>query len=342
MKIQAARADKFLDKPDSGCAAVLIYGPDGGMVRERGRRAVQSIVDDPSDPFRVAEITSAVLKDDPARLADEAFALSLTGGDRVVWLRGAADGDAATVKSVLSEDNAAAFLVVEAGDLNPRSSLRKLFEQAPNAAAIPCYADDKRSLQGLIQEIMEAHGLSIAPDATAFLCEHLGADRMLSRNELEKLAVFAADKDRVTLEDALACVGDSTVAAMDDVAYSIGDGDAAALVLGLHRAGMEGIEPIQMLRAVQRHFQRLKLCADRVAGGVPADKAVSTLRPPVFFKRVDGFRRQLGRWRPHTIDRALVVLTDAEVACKSTGVPARAACENAFFRLAGAGRRRGR
>lgn len=339
MKIQAARADRFLDKPDSGCAAVLIYGPDGGMVRERGRRAVKAVVDDPSDPFRVAEITGATLKDDPARLADEVNALSLTGGDRVVWLRGAADGDAAAVKFVLTQDTAGAFLIVEAGDLNPRSSLRKLFEQADNAAAIPCYADDRRSLQGLIQEVMEQHGLSIAPDATAFLCDHLGADRMMSRNELEKLAVFAADAGRVTVEDALACVGDSTAAAMDDVAYSIGDGNATSLVTGLHRASMEGVEPIQMLRAVQRHFQRLKLCADRVAGGVPADKAVSTLRPPVFFKRVDGFRRQLGRWRPQTIDRALVILTEAEVACKTTGIPARAACENAFFRLTSAGRR---
>lgn len=343
MKVQAARADRFVDRPDPGCAAVLVYGPDTGLVRERCRRAVKAIVDDPSDPFRVAEIAGAVLKDDPARLADEVFAMSLVGGRRAVWVRGAGDAEAGPLKSVLADgpDADSAFIVVEAGDLGPRSALRVLFEKAENAAAVPCYADDARSLQGLIEEIMTSHGLSVAPDAATYLREHLGADRALSRNELEKLALFAADKGHVGIDDAITCIGDSAATATDDIIYAVADGDPAVAARCFYRASQEGVEPVQVLRAAQRHFQRLKLCADRVAAGVPRDKAVSALRPPVFFKRADAFRRQLDRWRPQTIDQALLILTDAEVACKTTGTPARAACEHALLRLAAAGRRRG-
>ena len=96
------------------------------------------MVPDRNDPFRIAELTPARLKEDPARLADEAAAIALTGGRRAVVVRDASDGVTGAVSGFLADPKGDALVVLEGGELGPRSSLRKLFEGADNAAALVC------------------------------------------------------------------------------------------------------------------------------------------------------------------------------------------------------------
>lgn len=335
MKIGAAEAERFVNRPGPELTAVLVYGPDDGLVRERARRIALSVVDDLADPFRVTDLAAASLRDDPARLSDEACALSLTGGRRLVRLRDTGDAAAAALEDVLSAASASDVLVVvEAGDLAPRSKLRKLFEGAANAAALACYPDDARTLGEVIRETLAESGLGATPDAMAYLTGHLGSDRMLSRMELEKLATYALGASEVTLEDAEAVVGDGAATTLEDIAFTTGEGDTTALDRALQLAFDEGANAVAVVRAAQRHFQRLHRAAGGIAAGSAPDQAMKTLRPPVFFKRTAAFRGQLGIWSTSRLAGALEDLTEAEVACKSTGVPAEAACRRALLAIA--------
>src|SRR5947209_11687995 len=91
MRLAPARIAAFLQRPDPEIRAVLLYGPDEGLVRERAEAVARSVCSDLKDPFRVADLTGAGLAADPARLADEAAQLSLIGGRRIVRVRGAGD-----------------------------------------------------------------------------------------------------------------------------------------------------------------------------------------------------------------------------------------------------------
>ena len=75
--------DSFLRRDAEKAVAVLIYGPDGGTVRERARQMVISIAGSIDDPFAVVRLDDAVLAADPARLPDEAQALSFGGGKTI-------------------------------------------------------------------------------------------------------------------------------------------------------------------------------------------------------------------------------------------------------------------
>src|SRR5437764_15481149 len=80
MEIKSHQADRFVARPPAGLVAALVYGPDQGMVRERATALAKSVVSDLNDPFRVSELDEATLDADPARLWDEAAALSMIGG----------------------------------------------------------------------------------------------------------------------------------------------------------------------------------------------------------------------------------------------------------------------
>ena len=335
MKLAPPRVAAFLAKPDAAMRAALIYGPDAGLVRERADRIAAAICPDLRDAFRVADLTAAALLADPARLNDEAAALSLAGGRRVVRVREAGDAAGALFERFLSDPPAGdSMVVVEGGELAARSSLRRAFEDAAIAVAIPCYADGRRELEELVREVLGAHRVAIDGDAMAYLVGHLGGDRLASRRELEKLALFAGDSGRVGLAEATQSVGDSAAMTIDDIVYAAAEGDAPALERALMRAFLEGEMPVSVLRALMRHFQRLHLVQSRIAAGAGDEDALRSLRPPLFFKLQDRFKRQLRLWSQARAAQALTVLTQAEINAKTTGLPAEAICRDALLRIA--------
>ena len=338
MKVQAGRADAFARSPDDNATAVLVYGPDLGLIRERVEALVTSVLKDEADPFRLTDIDGDTIRSDPARLADEAAALALTGGRRVVKVRDATDTIAKTVEWFLDDPIGDALVVFAAGDLGPRSILRKIFEKANNAAALPCYADDARDLDQVVRDTLKESGLSVEPDALAWLVDHLGGDRGLSRKELEKLALYKGTDDGpvITMDDAMACIGDTAAFDMDDLVYAIGDGEQPTVQRVYGRMMAEGTNPISVLTAASRHLMRLHQVLGLYSDGGAMDQAMMKLRPPVFFKRKGQFKSQAGRWNAALLARGLELLTTAELQAKSTDMPARALIERALMQVAAA------
>jgi len=331
MKIAPRDQARFLDKAESTVAAVLFYGPDRGLVSERAEALVARVAGDAADPFRVAELSLGQIKDDPARLADEAAALSLSGGRRVLRLKDAADALAQPLADLFAGAPTAAFLVLEAGELGPRSALRAVFERGDKTAAIACYLDDEAALKGLIEATLKQHGHAIEAEALAFLQGRLGSDRAITRSELEKLALYAGPEGRkVTLADAEAVVGDSAALSLDDLVFALGDGDGAALDRAYGHAVAEGNEEIRILLAAGRHLARLS----QVAGAADPRGAMKSLRPPVFFKLESRFLGQLKRWSASSIAEGLARLQRAELAIKTGAQPKSAVAERTLFDVA--------
>lgn len=334
MKIAPKDADSFARNPPQGVRAVLVYGADAGLVRERADRLAQSVVADLSDPFRVVALAPSALKDDPALLNDEAAAIALGGGRRVIRLRDATDALADRLAAFLDAAPGDALVIVEAGALAARSRLRKLFEGANNAAALACYPDEGAGLDRLIARALAERGLAIDDDARDALAGLLGGDRLATRSELDKLATYCAAAGRVTRADVEACVGDGAALGLDALALAVADGDLAALDRALARAWREGLSPVAVLRAVGRHVMRLHRIAARTGGGETLDAALRAERPPLHFRLSDAIRRHHRAWPLARTERALERLMEAEIACKTTAMPAETLCAQALMRLA--------
>jgi DNA polymerase-3 subunit delta len=334
VRLAAARVEAFLRRPDIEIAAVLLYGPDQGLVRERADAIGRTVTTDLQDPFLVADLTGAILAADPARLFDEAAQISLTGGRRLVRAREIGDTHTAVFARFLADPPEGSLVIVEAGDLPARGSLRRGFDDAARGVAIGCYPDTGRELAEVIRESLAAHQVTASRDAIEFLTQHLGGDRLLTRAELEKLTLYAGDGGRVELDDARLSIADSAALSLDDAVMAAAEGDIAALDRTLSRVFQEGESPVTVVRAMLRHLQRLHVLSARIAAGDPAEATLRAARPPVFFKQQDSFRRQLRQWREAGLRRLLDRLAETETRIKTTGMPAETICRAALLELA--------
>ena len=341
MKIPTARLDAFCRRPDAGVRAVLVYGPDAGLVRERAELVGRSVVPDLDDPFRVSVLLGSAVVADPPRLAEEAAAQSLIGGRRLVRVRDAGDTTAPAFDRVLRDAATGdTLIVVEAGELRAASPLRKLFEAAGAAAAVPCYVDEGAALERVLRETLSQHRVALDGEAAQWLGSHLGGDRGVLRGEAEKLALYVGDGGRVTVEDCMAVVGDSAEIALDAVVAATAGGDRRRLERLLDRVFAEGEQPIRVLRSLQRHFLRLLGLAAAVEGGSSAQAAVDGLRPKPHFKESPLLVAQVQRWSRRRLAHALGRLADAEADCKRAAFPAELVCRRALDDLSRLGQRR--
>ncbi len=333
VKVAPRNAASFVGKPPPEAAMVLIFGADRGQVSELAAKTVTAVADDVNDPFRVAELTLAAIQDDPALLNDEARAMSLTGGRRAVRVRGAADALTKHLKDYLDDPSPDAVIVLEAGELQARSSLRKLAESHKRGAAIACYRDEGAGLSALIKEVLGANQVQIAPDAMRYVASQLGADRQASRNALEKLALYAGAGSSVSLEDAQAVVGDVAESTMDELTQAVASGNAGAAQKLLQRLYGEGTATVAILRALARHFGRLAEARSHVDGGMDPEGAVGKLRPLVFFRAKPAMMATVGGWNSARLTNALDRLLRAEIECKTTGMPDQLMCARAVLAL---------
>lgn len=311
MKATKAQLDKALKAP-AATRLFLLHGPDEAGSQALARR-VGAILG--PDAERIA-LTGAEVKADPARLADEAAALSMFGSDRWVLVSPAGDEAAEAAAALLDAPAAGNPVVLVAGALKATSKLLKLVTAAPNALAFASYPPDVRDFGRLIIEMARERGLLMNPDDAQRLAEAASGNRATAEQELDKLALYldAAPGRAVPAErDAMAAV----VAAMEE-------GDAAELVdhifagrveaaeAQLGRLRGEGVEGVTLLRAALRRglqLARLRALVDQ--GQAPA-AVVASAGKALFWKERDAVARQLERWDSARLARCLSRLVKAE------------------------------
>lgn len=319
MRISGSDADKLSRKPPDAWKAVLFHGPNGGLVRERADACVRAIVPDLGDAFRISDLGADALKKDPARLGDEAAALSMFGGRRVVRVRDAGEALASLFESFLASASGDTLVVIEAGELSKTSTLRKLFEGARAGASVECADDTPADASRMITEALAAQGWTAEADALAYLTEALGADRRLLRTELEKLLLYlgpAATGASLTKDEAALMIGGSGDVEGQEIADAVADGDLIRLGTLITRGNEAGMPWGVAVGFTLRLFQRL-------AAGMEG-------AGPLWGK----MQAQAAGWDRARVRQALLILSEAEARTRTTGFPEAVMAQQALIDVA--------
>ncbi|MCK4861886.1 MAG: DNA polymerase III subunit delta [Rhodobacteraceae bacterium] len=335
MKLNARDAARFLAKPDLSKAGVLLFGPDAMRIALKRQDVVATLVGaEGENEMRLTRMSGAELRKDPARLLDAIKAQGFFPGQRVVLVEEATDGLSkiflAAIQDWLPGD---AMMVVTAGQLNARSALRKAFEGSGSCVAIGIYTDPPTRDE--IEATLKKSGVtSINPDAMTDL-DNLSRQLDLGdfRQTIEKLALYKlGDETPVAPEDIIACAPLTSEAALDDAVNFAADGNSTAIVPQMRRLAGQGVNPTTLCIGATRHFRQLHAAASSDQG---PEAALSRARPPVFGPRRDRMIRQARQWQTPRLEMAIKVLTDTDLALRSSRpVPAMAMMERAFIRIA--------
>lgn len=321
MKVAYRDTESFLKQPPANVAAILVYGPDYGLMKERAETLGKTVLEDLNDPFNASVLSEDDIVADPAKLSDEANAVSMMGGRRLVRITDGGDKIEHALKAYLDSPNPETLVIIEARELGPRSKLRKLCETAKNAAALACYVEEERDLSRIIGDIFKNQNMPQPNrDALLWLSESLKGDRRRVRNEIEKLILYKGkDSSPVTLEDAMTACGDGGVRSLEDLCYATTLSQTTQAIKILDTLRNDGVEFMAILRSLQNHYKKLLFVKQLVAQGQNQFAAKKKLSPPLFFKVEKLFDASLSNWSEPYLTAMLQKLFDLESQTKQTG-----------------------
>ncbi len=310
-------ADGFLRRLPTEVRFYLVHGADEGLAHERVKIVVQNLIDGDADPLRLVRLEGDAVAREPGVLADEAYAISMFGGARAIWIDAQGRDLLPALEPLFARPPTDCTIVVKAGQLRKGIALRAAFEGSSIGASIECYSDDPSALGSLIDAEARAAGLSIAPDARAGLVALLGADRQTTRGEIAKLMLYARGKSRITAEDVEAIVSDAAPSHLDDLIDHALLGDPSAVEASAMRFFHEGGDPdYLMMRLVARLMllHRLRLEMDQ---GRSFDAACQAqfVKLPISARRA--LAMQAERWTSESIAQRLPAVRLASARVRS-------------------------
>ncbi|WP_429818838.1 DNA polymerase III subunit delta [Ensifer sp. B1-9] len=307
-EVKSHEFDSFLQKSAGVYRLFILYGPDRGLVSERASALAARSGVPLDDPFAVLKLDVSELTQSPGRLLDEVNSIGLFGGDKLIWVRGAANEKSLVdaMQLLAAEPPSGSYVIVEAGDLKKGAALRKIGETARSVACIACYSDDIRGLQALIDKELGDEKLGITPAARGRLLEALGGDRLASRNELRKLALYCRGKTVVDEEDVLDIVGDASAISVDDAVDAVLKGDLDGLLHAMQKITTSKTPAFLVLQACLRQFQQLDVMrAEMDASRQQAGQVIATLGRGLHFRRKPIVEAALKQWTAPAIRREL-------------------------------------
>lgn len=312
--IKAHEFDGFLKQRAKTYRAFLVYGPDRGLVSERATALAALSGVSRDDAFSFLRLEAGEINSDPGRLFDEVNSQGLFGGDKLIWIKGAgADKALSEALGVLLKDMpSTVWLIIEAGDLKKGANLRKVVEADRAAMAIPCYADDGRALNAMVDQELAEAGLSMTQDARALLLSSLGGDRLASRNEVQKLMLYARGFDVIEEHHVAEIVGDASAISTDEAVDAILKGDKQGFLHAVQKVTASKTPIFLVLQSCLRQFQMLdQMRTEMDERGMSASDALNALGRHLHFKRKPVIEGALRQWKAPALAREMNRLQSA-------------------------------
>lgn len=301
--------EKFLTAQLRNFPLILIYGPDEGMGRTRIAELAKAALGKNDDSLSLIDIEAEILNADPPRLLDEAQAISMFGGERVIIVRHAARLNKSIWQAAFSEPPRGSKILFQADELTKTSPLRKAAEASENCMTIACYAPEARKIGELIDERCKAEKIAITPVARAKLMTLLGADSALSTQELDKLLLYCYGQLTIDIADIDAAITDtSEVSGSEpiDCAFLGKLEEIEALCL---RSFQEGVGASAMLILALNHTMLLR---HLVLAQANRNLDIAMKQQRIFFKREASIRKQAETWSIALLNRATETLLLAQ------------------------------
>jgi DNA polymerase III subunit delta len=329
--VKSFQADAFLKAVERIPSAVLFYGTDAGLIGERAGTLAKRLA--AAHDGEILRLDDADLESNPDRIGVELLTRPMFGGCKVVRAATGRRINAASLKPIVELGRLDGFLIVEAGHLRKGEALLTLFETAAGAAAVACFPDEARDLDGMVGEVLAAARMQIAPEARKLLVSRLGADRALSRAEVEKLVLYARGKPRIEEADVEAAVGDAAETALDRVVMAVASGRAGEAVRECERCLTGGEDAQRVILAVQNHFLRLHRLRSGHDAGRSLEDLMRMLKPPPNFRQKAAIEQQTRLWTVAGLNAALARIGDTAKAARLNGTLDVTLAENLLLAL---------
>ena len=207
-------------------------------------------------------------------------------------------------------------IVLISNILEKKSKLRSFFEKNKELVCIPFYKDTEQTLINLVTDFCKDKKINISRQNINLIIKRSMNDRQSLKNELQKIETFFINKKQITEDDILKITNIAENYSISELIDNCLVKNKKKITEILNENNFSIDECIQIVRIFLIKAKKLLSLSIAAQEFKSIDKAISSHKPPIFWKDKDMIKNQLRFWTEQKIKDLIVRICEVELLIK--------------------------
>jgi DNA polymerase-3 subunit delta len=214
-------------------------------------------------------------------------------------------------------------IILNSKNLEKKSILRKIFEKEKLIVCVPFYEDNNQTLNSIINLFFRNKKIPISQQLINVLIERSRGDRKNLNNELEKIENFSSNKKSLNLEEIIKLTNLSdNYSATELIDNSLAKNTRKTVTI-LNENNYSDEDNIIIIRTLLAKLKRLVKIYELVDEKNNIEQAISTFKPPIFWKDKPLISQQLRSWTRDHLKNLIYKTNEIEFLIKKNSTVAK-------------------
>ena len=188
------------------------------------------------------------------------------------------------------------IIILNSNSLEKKSKLRILFEKNKDLTCVPFYADNNQTLNSIINFFFREKKISISQQLINVLIERSRGDRKNLKNELQKIESFSLNKKNINFQEIIKLTNlADNYSASELIDHCLAKNTKKTVTI-LNENNYSDEDNMIIIKTLLNKLKRLLKIHDLIDETRNIDQAVSSFKPPIFWKDKPIVTQQLKSW----------------------------------------------
>ena len=300
-----------LDKIKNDLKFFLFYGKNEGLKRHYINQLFKN-----NKSKNVIKYEEKEILENEEIFFENILSNSLFESEKFIIINRSTDKISGIIIDLIERNINGVVIVVDAGLLEKKSKLRKLFEKEKDLACIATYPDTNEILSNLALTFFKKIDVSISRQNVNLIVDKCGGDRLNLENELEKIKFYLIEKKSISTEEILKLIN----LIENHTFYELIDNCLAKnknkTINILNENSFSNEDCIIILRTFLFKAKKILALSIEYDKNKDINKTINSAKPPIFWKEKDIIKSQLNKWNPEKIKELIYLINDIELQIK--------------------------
>ena len=248
---------------------------------------------------------------------------SFFDNEKLVIINRATDKIRETIEGLIEKNPEDIKIILNSKNLEKKSTLRKIFEKDKSIICVPFYEDNNQTLNSIISLFFRNKKIPISQQLINVLIERSRGDRKNLNNELGKIDAYLLNKKNLNLEEIIKLTNlADNYNASELVDHSLAKNTRKTVTI-LNENNYSDEDNIIIIRTLLAKLKRLVKIHELVDEKNNIEQAVSTSKPPIFWKDKPLVIQQIRSWKKEHLKDLIYKTNDIELLIKKNSTIAK-------------------
>ena len=289
---------------------LLLYGDNQGLKDEvilvlKSKKKINSDVYYENEILKdVSNFTNAILSK------------SFFDNEKFVIIKKISDKILPIIEFILEKNIEEITIVLEADILEKKSKIRNLFEKDKNLVCIPFYPDNYQSLNLIVTKYFNDKKISISNETINLMIDRANGQRKFLKIELDKIDNYVLNKKKINLNEIKKITNLGNNHEISDLVDTCLSKNNNKLNNIINENVFSSDDVILIIRVLLAKAKRLLKIKSHLNSEKDINTAITSYKPPIFWKDKDLVKTQLKFWSKSEILKLVNEINELEVQVK--------------------------